>query len=376
MLLRVIQKTFVLLLFLQLAAPSLHAQNYRFAPKYEPKFHARGSATLRFHYGYILNHAPSVAHLATQQMPGIELEYQQHSRGRKMWQQYYRYPSQGISLIFLRYDPKKPIGNVLAIVPHFDKKIIGNERIAFNYKIGLGLGFSARTYDSVHNTSNNMVSTFASFALFGQLNFRVQVYRHWHLTGGAGVLHLSNGDLKKPNQGINQITANAGVRYYLSADTSCKRDVWEPFKKSHHAVIVFSGGLKQHYSGTDLRGLFCAMSYYEFRIARKDAFTLGLDASYDDGKGMVISNKNLEVEDSFINRSELGLVIGHELLVNKIGVHVQLGRYLHEPLQIERRLYQRYAIRYYVHEKLFTSVALKVHQGSADWIEWGVGVKL
>jgi hypothetical protein len=55
---------------------------------------------------------------------------------------------------------------------------------------------------------------------------------------------------------------------------------------------------------------------------------------------------------------------------------VQLGVYVYKPYQyIDNRLYQRYGLKYSINRHLFAGVMLKTHFGTADFMEWTLGVK-
>ena len=117
------------------------------------------------------------------------------------------------------------------------------------------------------------------------------------------------------------------------------------------------------------------MICYEYRVNEKSGFNLGVDFMYDPGKYKIAEALQLNIENSFRNLHQWGIVFGHELYINKVGVLIQYGRYLHDPLHLDRNAYQRYACRYYFSPTFFGGLALKAHSGSADWVEWGMGYK-
>lgn len=357
---------FCLRIFILIATTLLYAQEYR----------ANISMSCRFHYGFVLNHARSISHLANQTMPGVELDFESHTRGKKIWQQLYRHPAQGISVFYLKYDPAKPLGNSLSVVPYFSKRIIGGQHFSFNYRIGLGAAFVHKRFDEIENKENNMISSFVNFAWYGQLSWRLKLSKKIYLEGGGSILHHSNGCIKRPNNGINQLSANLGVRYFIRNDSSKKREFIEKYKPGHHVVVSATGGLKEHGVNYGLTGIFQGMVYYEYSVFRKSALSGGLDFTYDSGKKRELIEKEKNADPEFSDLTQVGFVVGHELLVNKVGVLLQYGFYLYDPAALDAKQYQRYSLRYYISRNIFASLAMKAHLGEADWMEWGIGVKI
>jgi len=73
---------------------------------------------------------------------------------------------------------------------------------------------------------------------------------------------------------------------------------------------------------------------------------------------------------------KLGFAVGHEFSYKKLGLLTQLGVYLYNPLKLDPPVYQRYGLKYYITDKVFVMSALLIHYGSADFIEWTVGLRL
>jgi len=62
--------------------------------------------------------------------------------------------------------------------------------------------------------------------------------------------------------------------------------------------------------------------------------------------------------------------------MNKLSLLTQAGIYVIDPTKINKAMYQKVGLKYYLSEKIFTSMTMKIHLGVADWIEWAMGVKL
>jgi hypothetical protein len=72
----------------------------------------------------------------------------------------------------------------------------------------------------------------------------------------------------------------------------------------------------------------------------------------------------------------VGITLGHELFISRVSMLVQMGVYVYKPYQeVDKRIYQRYGLKYAINSYLFAAVALKTHYGTADFMEWTLGVK-
>src|SRR5436853_7372771 len=64
----------------------------------------------RLHYGFLLAHRPRIEHLVRHTY-GFEISLSRQTIGKKLWQQYYRYPQTGFSYIFLDFNNPDVLGN-------------------------------------------------------------------------------------------------------------------------------------------------------------------------------------------------------------------------------------------------------------------------
>ncbi len=335
--------------------------------------------TPRVHYGYIWNFSKEVSHLANQHMPAIELDVTKQTNGTKAWQQEYRYPQIGYSLMYYVFDPQKPVGNALALFLHAGKNFYKTKRSNFQWRLGYGLAYVERRFEVKTNYRNNVLSQRLNFTISGQLNFNLRLSSAVLFNLGIGLLHISNGSLKKPNFGINLPSLHAGIGMDLfKGDERYKKDsIVSVYKRKTYFHVSPFAGLKEVYPVNGPKYVLGGVTaYLERRMNRKSGLHAGFDFSYDHSKKSEIRYDTLDVANTAANRAQGAVVLGHELYLHRLSLLTQAGIYLYDPTHINKSIYQKVGLKYYVSEKLFVHMTMKLHLGIADWIEWGGGIRI
>lgn len=330
------------------------------------------------HYGFIWNFAPEVAHLANQHMPGLELNVTKQTKGSKEWQREYKYPQVGYSLAYYAFDPQKPVGNALALFMHTGKNFYKTRKTSLQWRIGYGFAYVNRTYEKEDNLKNNVISQRLNFTINGQLNFNARITSSVMFNMGIGLFHISNGALKKPNFGLNLPSLHAGVGVdIVKGDEEYRKDTVVRMKRKTCLHLSPFMGLKEVYPVYGPKYFLGGMNaLVERRINRKSGLHAGLDLSYDHSKKSEIVQDTIDVRNIAVNRAQAGVIMGHELYIHRISLLTQVGVYLYDPTKINKNIYQKVGLKYYLTDKFFVNMTMKLHLGAADWIEWGGGIRL
>ena len=361
------QVKYILITFLLLSTKVFAQTSYK--PDY--------SITARIHRGYVLDFSSEVAHLANQHLWGFELDVSKNTRGEKQWQQILKFPKVGYSLYYFSFDNSKPLGNTLSLVIHLSKPFFKTKRSELSWRIGIGPGYVDKVFDAQNNYRDNVLSTHLNYTLNGNLDYNFKITRTLLLNAGISLVHISNGNIKKPNFGINIPTIHFGITYKLSDNETLKRDSLPIFKRKTYFHLSVAGGLKDAYPVNGPRYFTSSVAaYVERRVNRKSGLNAGIDLFYDASKKHSISYDTMNINNTFINYTQVGIVGGHELYINKLTLLTQFGVYLFDPLHLNKAVYQRFGLKYYFNEKLFAQMSLKTHLGVADWVEWGIGIRL
>jgi hypothetical protein len=325
--------------------------------------------------GTIIDHSVNMSHLADQHPRGIEFDLNKQTYGNSPWQKLYKYPKIGVAFHYMMMDLERPLGNSLSITPYYNPTLKRTEKFDLSYKIGGGIGYIEKRYHPETNPTNNLISSRLNFSLFGNINLSYQLYRNLTLNTGLSLLHFSNGAYKIPNLGINIPALHIGVG--LGGQRPPVRHVSDSvitYQKKTYLNIVPSVGVKEvpPYFGQKWR--VSSLSTYASRtISRKSLLNLGMDFFYYSNYTTHLHNPDPESLKYLITSA---LLFGHELVINKVVLGTQVGYYIYDPLSPNTSTYQRVSLRYFFTKNISAGVALKTHFANADFVEWGLGIRL
>jgi hypothetical protein len=319
-----------------------------------------------------MKHSVNMAHLANQRFSAFELELSKQTSAKQAFAQLYNFPRIGVSAQYFIMDPKKPLGNMLGIYPHISFVLLRNKRQELNFRVGWGLGYIERRFNLENNYKNNLISTRINYTLSGRLNYTFKAGRY-NINTGIGLLHFSNGGMKVPNLGINVPTFHLGIGLMPKESPELIKDSLPPFKRSYNLYLSTSGGIKRIYPVEGPAYFLSSTSLYAGRtLNRKSTINLGIDMMYDPSgkhafKGDISGIKWINMK--------WGITAGHELSFSRITLLTQMGFYIYNPMKLAKPVYQRYGLKYYINKNYFMGVAMRAHFGTADVVEWSLGVK-
>ena len=292
------------------------------------------------------------------------------TRGQKEWQRVYNYPEIGIGLSH-NYLTTKSLGNPTASYSFINLPLLPDSKLKLNLGMLLGFAWGFNPYneqDKINIAISSKCTAYASI----NLNTSIKIGQNFDILLSAGGYHYSNGNMKKPNKGINMLGAETGLRYsFPKSDTELNTEPVDPIVKSSSVLVFTSWSVKdeatyfRHYSA----GTF-SMGYYH-TISHKSRLSTGIDLFYDEGNLYFTQKENL-----LKNKLAVGLFGGHELTFNQLSIVTQIGIYLRNPSPNDPFYYERLGVRYIIAKRFAPSVTIKAHEFKVDFIEWGLGFVL
>lgn len=328
--------------------------------------------------GFIYEHAQEVGHLIIDQPVGLIVSYDKHTYGAKSWQSRYNFLDVGYSLYYLDYG-NPTIGKTIAIMPYYDFYFNKNheQRSDLIFKMGFGLGYNTNPYDRVLNNKNNFFGSKISFGTQLQLRYEYQVTPKLKAKMGASIIHFSNASIRRPNKGINIITANIGVQYALTNNKIAykhHKDVFlkEPIK---YNIALSFGSSETTTVGAGSFPFYIVHAAAQKRIGYKTALQLGTDFFFTQSIREDIKH-DPSLEGKKPDYKRIGLFIGHEWYINRLSLATQFGYYVYRPFDSFKPIYQRVNLKYYLTDKLFTGFSLKTHFAKAEAAEFSIGIQL
>jgi len=290
--------------------------------------------------------------------------------GQKEWQRVYNYPELGIGISH-NYLTSKSLGDPTAIYSFFNLPLLPKSKIKLDLGVHLGFAWGFNPSSPQNQVNLAIGSKCAAYASLN-LNTKFRISQNFDFLLSAGGYHYSNGNLNKPNKGINMLGAEAGLRYTLpKSDTELNTEPVVPLQKSGSILVFGAYGWKKevtYASGFPVGSL--SVGYYR-TINHKSRWSTGADLFLDEGALYYTQKENL-----LKNKLAAGIFGGHELTFNQFSIVTQLGIYIRNPNPKDPFQYERLGIRYVIAKRIIPSITLKAHELKIDFVEWGLGFVL
>lgn len=333
---------------------------------------------VEFFKGFILEHKPQISHLITDHPTGFRLVYNRKTHGDCPWESYYNFPDRGFTFVYMDYHDDR-LGKTLALIPHLAlylrRKREAKSQVLF--KAGFGVGYTTEKFDPVTNNQNNVISTDITGAVLLQLGYDYKVLPRFHINSSLAMTHFSNGALKKPNSGVNIMTANIGIYYTVDDQKRTYTYREKPVlssKPTGYSLMLMGGAHEAVKIGAGAKPFFVLTALADKRMTHNSRFGLGLEWFHSRSlKEEVAFDVDVDPGTDF---NRIGLVLSHELMINEFSMITQAGYYLYDPYKVFMPVYLRLTLRRYFGDRFFSSVGVKAHAAKAEAMEFGIGYRI
>ncbi|MDD3320916.1 MAG: acyloxyacyl hydrolase [Paludibacter sp.] len=372
-------------------------------------------------YGSILKHTVHLENLVKDPVQGAELAIEWKTMGEKPWHQYYNFPTLGIGLVGLDLGNPEMLGQLLAIYPYMNLKLINTGFFKLNLKAGVGASFLNKRYNNTPhlentlsspngelNQANAAIGSILNIYFAGGGNMEVPLFSGLSLVAAYNWNHASNGSFFQPNSGINMLNASVGFTYFPSFKTYIA-----PQKKGTSSLpqkfsfdVIVSGGARELYYKDDKMYPIASLAFGAYRqLGNNLRLGMGIDGFYDGVyNGNTMFKRTFLTTDELKNKIRVGLSLRPELVFGKLSAGMHFGLYLYNPLKnlepcdsqgelinstqkkpliysynIDNEdgwFYTRASLKYAFSKHYFISLGLKTHLQKAEFIEWGLGYRL
>ncbi|SDB97476.1 acyloxyacyl hydrolase [Williamwhitmania taraxaci] len=334
--------------------------------------------SVRSHYGYLAYHHPQMRLLQERHVSALEVAITMQSPENRKWAKGFGYPELGF--VYMWFDLGSPtyLGQAFCLMPAINFTLNGRgPRSTFFFRMASGVGYVTKIFDRETNYKNTGTSNHINAAVNFLFEYRYTISPSLNLRGGLALSHLSNGSFKKPNAGLNLPTVYFGAGYRFSRNATFKSyfnaDRLDTLQ-GKFSVIAYGGAKQENPIGTDRYPIGGISLEYTWRAKPFQRFGVGFDAMYN---GACVENlKDVDESAHGVALTRLGVNFRYEFQVGRIGINLGIGPYLYGIDKTGGPLYERLALRYFFSEKLFGHVALKTHWGNADYVEYGLGIRL
>lgn len=322
--------------------------------------------------GFLYAHTEDAENLQAHTL-GVEFQYARWSLNNRHWADGYKAPGVGVNAMFMNLGNQQLTGKVFAIIPNFQTSFRVRENSRFGIRLGTGLGYLTRSFDRFENRRNIAIGSHLNGALQVLFVYNVKTGSGW-LNTGIGITHFSNASFHVPNLGVNmpglflgyQFASKTKTRTPLLADTMLdmpwtvnasmafnERSLANP----HNFIIGHIGLVKRKRLNTARSWRWGGDLFFDKTHQFMD---------YPDASLKGLTPKQM---------TEVGVRAGYEWRIAKLDLCTDVGVYVYKPSKNKAFTYQVIGLNYHLTQKLFVQSALKIHFGTADFFEWGVGYK-
>lgn len=337
-----------------------------------------------FHTGALMNHHNYMAILSEKKPWIIEVFAAKKTYGQRDWHSSFGYPDIGLKLTIMDVGSPTYVGKSYSIHPYMKFYLLRSRRFRPSITAAAGPVYVEKIFDRKENYKNTAIGSHVNAFLQLQADLNVRITYRAYIFGGLSLSHISNGSFKKPNAGVNVMTARVGAGYTfgeINGWTLRKEEVEsiggrmakiEDAKWNYRAIL--SGGIKEI---SPIGGDKYGVGSLSFEVSKKHRthtrFNGSLDVFYDgsDYDALIYENSYSSDNLSKLQTAKLGLAAGYELLFGRVSTNFQVGAYLYAKQTVEGFCYQRFTIRYMLTNHVGVQFGLKSHMGVADYIELG-----
>jgi len=305
-------------------------------------------------------------------------------------------------LLYTNFGNNNVFGHQLGVAPYIAFPIFNRAKTDYKLKLGLGLAYFTKSFDSISNTSNQLIGAPFSW------DFKLFLYRNMYSSSnfnlflGAGLSHESNGHIKMPNMGINSVLLSLTGQFYtnknpyfvpnrIKGKNYAPKKMFFYFRKGFgiHEQSVSEGpriGRKKPVYITSI-----AVGYtYNKHLKLRTGFTYKYYEQYH--THLIENNVDGLSNQPNLNASNVVFYVGNEFLMSHFSMDTEVGINLYKPFynkfhpsnKIGPSLLKVFATRLGVNAYLFNTNKLPPHNVSigvilnanlakADFTELSIG---
>lgn len=341
---------------------------------------AQASLSLQNGIGYtIANHPrfPQVEGLS----PTLAVQYWQPTQGRRLWSRLYGRPDWGLQLHWQDLGNAAILGQAWGLVPQLRWQL-GTKKGTWvqHLRLGWGLGYLNKPFDTFGNPQNIVAGAAWNACALVAWQGEWRWHPKWALGMDLGLVHYSNGGLRNPNLGVNQMQWNLSLSYRLApakplTNTSLSLP---PLRKRWGPMTQLALGWSSKAIDGPLFPVYNAALGISWRTSHRNLWMIAWDYTWHEG--VAAFQRHSGRVGGRIGRHALWL--GHEWLFGYWGLSTGGGLYLHPHLEQRSWIATRLGINFYpknVFKKpkhlWYLGLNIRAYLGEAEWVEFSTGYR-
>jgi hypothetical protein len=334
--------------------------------------------TVLYHQGLVIPHHANMVYYLDDFSRGVELTYGIWRFDQEGWQRNYNYPEVGIGLFYNSYGNPDIYGKGMALYPYLHFPIIQSAFFTLKNKVAFGVGYTNKPFHYEDNPKNHVfgarLNAYVGLGLYA--GFRIQ--NHWSVYASGGFNHMSNGAIRKPNNGINTITVGLGTRYHFSPDRLPKMSKGRIPRQNGRDIQVFINYGRSQANDFDFniyQSGSVSINHLWYHSV-KSAWSVGADFIYFGAAPYAYDHPDLDEYVPHWNRTFAGLFAGHHWIMGNTSLFLQLGTYVYSYLKPPQPVYPRLGIRQDITRNLMVNFSVKASFFRSEFMEFGIGYRI
>ena len=319
------------------------------------------------------------------------------------WYAYaWNYPGYGIGLSYartgaLQFKHDSRLGDILNLYGWAEFNLLRTRSFRFGPLLELGLAYSGEIYDYYRNPCNRYLGSHLFALISAGLRAEWLFTPQWALHAGVYLTHHSNGMLRAPNLGINELSGSVGLRYYFAPMRFDARPAAAPekpeFRKGlrwsvfaaagvHSCPVELDGILSSDHPARLAPARFRGVAGVELGWHYSPVFATGVGLQADYAANQY-RETDLLLEGHEDPRGyspfRLGIYLTQEIRYRQLSAHIQFGAYLFKRSGLTEDVgatFQKIGARYHFRRAsgLYLGLDMRAHQLDRSYsLEWSLG---
>ncbi|NUM32143.1 MAG: acyloxyacyl hydrolase [Bacteroidetes bacterium] len=351
---------------------------YRFLIIFITLFHFKANAQYTralggmYFPGFLYAHTADARNLEAH-IQGFEVSYSQINNTGKAWSNYYRDAEVSYNFLFMNLGNPDITGKIYSLGTNFNFNIKGNANSHIALRMGTGLGYITQKFDFYNNRKNMAIGSNINGCIQLGIYYQRKLSPKIYLKSGIGITHFSNGSIRVPNLGVNMPSIFLGLQTRYNYKNVKQDTTLKPVKQSKH-LLLFNYAFKEKFTAKPRVFNIFNIGYRMTKsISPVRDWYFGGDLVWDATHPYSHDLKNPNPRVAIDNSTEVGILIGHQYNIGKLSFLTDIGLYIINPYQTKYFSYQRLGFRYRFNKNWYANGTLKIHFGTADYFEWGIG---
>jgi len=334
--------------------------------------------------GNIIRHRDFLSYDQPDFTAGFELEYIVKKNPSSAWQHFWRLPDITHHIHYNNFGNSAELGSAIAYYPSINFKLTETDKFQAYCQIGNGVAYISKPFDIKSNPKNNAIGSHWNSMIVLKFEAKMRLQEKLYLNIGPQLFHYSNGSVKAPNSGINNLSIGLGLNYRIAESPVYKKDPesspTRSWKRWNYEVNI-GLGFRQINIPNSLNyripqiGLFAHYKLYEFfRIVGGFSYEYNY-ANYH------FSKTQFEGEDLARSKArDFQFKLASDFMFGNLFTRFQLGYYLPiEDKEVDSAISTMFSLNYArklipnQSTKMFVGVGVKSHKFVAQYLSLDLG---